>query len=1458
MDKLFLLICCFFLLNQAHAQFAGTPQTISQSVRTNQLGIWTADIDGDGAKDILVPHSSSLIWYKNLGGGTFSDDKELFSVKMSNSIGFLGGRFQDIDGDGLPDLIFDLYWRKGLGNGEYAPQTSILLNSLATLCDVDSDGLPDAITRDDSRIYWQRNLGSGNFGPRIIISNVSFPNVYNFDVDLNSDGKQDFIARHNNTCFWYKNLGNSQFEAVQFSPAIPRVLTIGNIDNNGKPDLITGHDGNIYWYEFDTDGQQTLKQTLPQYHRDGVSLGDLDDDEDQDLFVGAVGNSNGSRAKYFAFDETTGLFDPVPKNHNSYLQTHEFSEILDLNGDGHPDILTGAVVGGPRLGWLRNLGPGSFTTFINLDQKMALPQAIEIADLENDGDMDIFTSGFVFENLGNGQYAEKRRASPGTGSKSFYGDLDGDGIKDLALPQGDRIAWQKGLGNGQFGPSQTLDGLVTSCKQVGGADLDGDGDLDLFAANGTESTVENARFYWFENDGSGNFTAHLLATGIQFCSEIFALDANEDNLVDIGMLFFASYSPKLYLNLGGGNFAPPTGLFSAGTLSPSRVNQDLFTDLDGDGKIDYVYCTRDYTRTIVAWYQNLGTEGFSSEQTLLTMNHPAWSTPYFCVFDVDMDGLNDVVISDNHSNRFSLIRGLGNATFAAATTMYQEPNFGNLHALAAHDVDGDGKLDIVFGNNSIYPGDLNAYDRLSWIKNLYPEPAPGLRLVINNSICDDNGTPLDATDDRQVLRFKIAPIGNTTLSDRFLLYDELTQTALDTFFYDRINFYSFPSGSAGIFTTGTYSFRDLMNPNLKREFHRQSTASCSPDAPTGIGINHLKVSCDDSFTPADPSDDRIKIEIDAAIYNDTTSTYSYTINSDLGTPQHIDFGWNEGQYQFPEIYFLPEGSANAGGQITITIQDQMNIGIIKTFVFDNPGTCVSHPPTCPAEIHYTKQNQIDLFPTTYPNCKVIEGSVKISIGPLPGAERIQNLHGFSHLEYIHGDFIIEETNISDLTGLESLKIVGGDLLIFGNQELQNLEGLNNLEEIVKSLSVYHCSSLSSLSGLDSLSQIGSDLHLRFATVLTDMSSLQKLENINGSIVLQGLDSLRSLQGLDSIKNIGTADDNFSGLLGIVDCHSLENLNHLSGLKSLSNLQIWDNGQLKTLSGLQNLDTIRTELSILQNPALENLDALSNVSSSLKAFFIIDNDKLTHLDGIRNMNLLSLIIIEISGSESLSGCSQPNICAYLDLGKFAFVEFNKFGCNSMNEIKTVCQVPLTAYLEGSTEICLGDSTELVITFEGIAPYTFTLAENGAPLPAVVTSDNPYLIEVSPDIQSTYSLVNVSNELGSGLTGGSALIEIKECTVGISSWGNDNEAGNFQVFPNPLSKDDLLQISLENEYIGELKIEFSSLDGRVLKSVFAKKDKSIFSEHFRIDAAWPGQFIVRVTDRERSGARLVMRF
>ncbi len=982
-----LLLLPLLAVQTSTAQFGTVPTLIDQSTNGNLLEISAADIDQDGDLDVLNTHSNSLVWYENLdGNGSFSIGRELIALNLRNSVGFYGAQFFDFDEDSLPDLAADLYWRKNLGNGQYAPAVSVFTASLGTLADLDGDGRKDAVILDSGKIYWQKNLGNGAFAARQTIRNASNTSVFAATGDFDYDGRHDFFANWNNRCVWFKNQGNAAFDTVHLSTVNASAILAQDFNNNGKTDLLLAVENSIYWYEFDSSGQRQLIQTLPNYRSSQLALGDLNRDGFIDLFAGNTQTSIATRARYYAFDPATGLFDPAPKNHNIYLIQHAYAKWADLDSDGNGDLLIGSTSG---TGWLRSQAPGMFSGSVNITRLLSLPKQIISADHENDGDEDLYTGGYVFENLGNGQFAERRSATA-PGSKHFSGDLDGDGLKDIALPSGDSIAWRRALGNGQFAAPVRLPGLVTSCKQVAGADLDNDGDLDLFAANGTDAVAPNARFYWFENDGKGQFTGHLVETGIQLCSGAFPLDPNEDGLPDMWLTFFNNNPARLYENQGGGQFVLKPA-FSSSLPNPQRVNQFMLTDLDADGRLDYIYTTLDWSYTKCAWFRNLGS-GFAPETVLLTINQNAsYGTPYFTVFDANLDGLPDVVISDNYWTKLTYLRGLGNGAFAPPALIHDDPNtYGHFFAVTPSDVDGDGKLDIVFGKRT---KDVGGYNQLYWLANEYPTPPPHIRVLHQSVGCEDNGTPADATDDIRVLRMHIANPGG--LSDRYYLTNPLDSLPLDTFWYNQIQVLRFPPGSAGDGIQRAKVIHDLLDPALSEWIFADPVPHCSSEVPATIDIFQLDSWCYSSETPNDPSDDRVVFYFTAQLSNAQQPSPGFHLASNLGTVTQQGTGiQNEGSYNTQQIYFLPPGSAGQPGPVVLTLRDKADTTIVQTLTFDNPGVCSTSGTSAPGQnslLRITPNPSLSGAPLLISLENAFLGTIKIDVLDLDG----RLLHTFS-------------------------------------------------------------------------------------------------------------------------------------------------------------------------------------------------------------------------------------------------------------------------------------------------------------------------------------------------------------------------------------------------------------------------------------------------------------------------------
>ncbi|NPD48241.1 T9SS type A sorting domain-containing protein [Lentimicrobium sp. S6] len=220
-----------------------------------------------------------------------------------------------------------------------------------------------------------------------------------------------------------------------------------------------------------------------------------------------------------------------------------------------------------------------------------------------------------------------------------------------------------------------------------------------------------------------------------------------------------------------------------------------------------------------------------------------------------------------------------------------------------------------------------------------------------------------------------------------------------------------------------------------------------------------------------------------------------------------------------------------------------------------------HSQSCfPDGITFTTQEQIDNFPTDYPNCYQIEGH--ITIGNYPDGTSITNLDGLNNITQIDGGLSIYfNLNLSSLSGFSNLTHIGGDVSIFYNPELYSLEGLNNLNVVEGDLKLgeYELTvgnaNFQDLSGLNGLNQIGGNLILFKNWSLSSLSGLENLSSVGQNIQIYSNENLINLNGLN----------NLSSISGVIIYNNIM-LNDISGIKninadSMSTLTIFDNQQL---------------------------------------------------------------------------------------------------------------------------------------------------------------------------------------------------------------------------------------------------------------------------------------------------------
>jgi len=151
-------------------------------------------------------------------------------------------------------------------------------------------------------------------------------------------------------------------------------------------------------------------------------------------------------------------------------------------------------------------------------------------------------------------WTEHEITSPPDGARSVYSaDVDGDGDMDIVAAsdhdpynnEDGRVAWYENDGGGNFTEHVITTG--SNPRFVHAKDVDGDGDMDVIS--GSQS---NGMIVWHENDGSESFTTHLIGTAYNPQS-IYAVDLNSDGDMDV---LVANYWEKVvwYENDGSESF----------------------------------------------------------------------------------------------------------------------------------------------------------------------------------------------------------------------------------------------------------------------------------------------------------------------------------------------------------------------------------------------------------------------------------------------------------------------------------------------------------------------------------------------------------------------------------------------------------------------------------------------------------------------------------------------------------------------------------------------------------------------------------------------------------------------------------------------------------------------------------------------------------------------------------------
>jgi hypothetical protein len=375
----------------------------------------------------------------------------------------------------------------------------------------------------------------------------------------------------------------------------------------------------------------------------------------------------------------------------------------DLDGDGDVDLVANTALG-LRILW--NDGQGRFTPGPVLAPSTLVATRVALADIDNDGDLDIaigylwffvYAPGQLLRNDGPLGFTPVSTQWPTVNTaphELLFVDFDGDGDLDLVTADGlnaapsmsqpapyNRLYLNNGAGTFTDVTATRMPNVPIGSRSVAAGDIDGDGDVDIvFAAATCRVFVQNAAGVAVETPGR---VPNVLASWNTFY-DIELVDVDLDG--DLDLVGASDVSAVVFHNDG-------TGVFTlAAWLADPDVLSLHVADIDGDGRRDLL-ATRGWDVLIQALplrlWRNTAT-GFV-DATAARLEAAQIAPRWICVFDADGDGDPDVfghalpqpVLWHNDGQGRLLqvaTRDLGNRSIVFAV---------------AADHDGDGDVDVA-------------------------------------------------------------------------------------------------------------------------------------------------------------------------------------------------------------------------------------------------------------------------------------------------------------------------------------------------------------------------------------------------------------------------------------------------------------------------------------------------------------------------------------------------------------------------------------------------------------------------------------------------------------------------------------------------------------------------------------------------------------------------------------------
>jgi uncharacterized protein YuzB (UPF0349 family) len=417
----------------------------------------------------------------------------------------------------------------------------------------------------------------------------------------------------------------------------------------------------------------------------------------------------------------------------------------------------------------------SHAQYVDFDSTIDPQQGdIAVADIDNDGDMDVIfygtdivngivtMKGAIMLNNGDGTFTQQSSPSPitpGRFAKIKFGDIDGDGDLDVLfvgvgasnVTNSVGIALNDGSGHYTLADPSHYGIDQTSSISCGFADFDNNGLLDFYIfGNG----VDNCAIYFQEPNGS--FTKKISSfSEYNFTDpEVSVVDFNNDGYPDIFVNAWLN-NPQgtdvegrfstTFVNDQFGNFTR----YAQPNIIQKGYGSASWGDFNGDGWLDLVLQGDGWVNSgensdgIVRVYKNAN--GTLLPQTTFSFFRQLNTGGGNVVADWNNDGLLDIIVGGWNDTKgrqaTSLYTCSNGSTFSFSESSLSDTYFPGVseHTYEVADLNNDGKIDLLmmgFNGNQTnqvgkYQKNICGYCPSSGVTSSYSKPSAPTSLTAN-------------------------------------------------------------------------------------------------------------------------------------------------------------------------------------------------------------------------------------------------------------------------------------------------------------------------------------------------------------------------------------------------------------------------------------------------------------------------------------------------------------------------------------------------------------------------------------------------------------------------------------------------------------------------------------------------------------------------------------------------------